>query len=188
MNVSTDRRHPFHTYNDRNRFRQFGFTQQNIVVDIDDVGRDTDISNGKGSLRHWHLGYRQCFSVISIFDGRLIPLYCSTSKLTCFWAVFHRLSLFRQTPVWLGRSSKNMYMHEPESWNYFAFDWLYRLLLEQSAAIIASLKKIFKKRRSRLTTILPSYSVQSVSSFRRHLHCIVDKSMDFSDLKTKTSD
>ena len=22
MNVSTDRRHPFHTYNDRNRFRQ----------------------------------------------------------------------------------------------------------------------------------------------------------------------
>ena len=52
MNVSTDRRHPFYTYNDRNRFRQFGFTQQNIVVDIDDVERDMEISNGKGSLRH----------------------------------------------------------------------------------------------------------------------------------------
>ena len=52
MNVSTDRRHPFHTYNDRNRFRQFGFTQQDNVVDIDDVERDMEISNGKGSLRH----------------------------------------------------------------------------------------------------------------------------------------
>ena len=51
MNVSTDRRHPFQTHNDRNRFRQFGFTQQNIVVDIDDVERDMEISNGKGSLR-----------------------------------------------------------------------------------------------------------------------------------------
>ena len=52
MNVSTDRRHPFHTYNDRNRFRQFGLTQQSIVVDIDDVERDMEISNGKGSFRH----------------------------------------------------------------------------------------------------------------------------------------
>ena len=52
MNVSTDRRHPFHTYNDRNRFRQFGFAQQNVVVELDDVGRDLEISNGKGSLRH----------------------------------------------------------------------------------------------------------------------------------------
>ena len=52
MNVSTDQRHPFHTHNDHNRFRQFGFTQQNIVVDIDDVKRDVEISDGKGSLRH----------------------------------------------------------------------------------------------------------------------------------------
>ena len=52
MNVYRDRRHSFYTDNDRNRFRQFGFTQQNIVVDIDDVERDMEISNGKGSLRH----------------------------------------------------------------------------------------------------------------------------------------
>ena len=52
MNVSTDRRRPFHTYNDRNRFRQFGFTQQNIVVYLDDVERDMKNSSGKGSLRH----------------------------------------------------------------------------------------------------------------------------------------
>ena len=32
---------------------------------------------------------------------------------------------------------------------------------------------------------LSSYSVQSVSSFRRHGHCIVGKKMDFSDLKNK---
>ena len=50
-NVSTDRRHPFHTYNDHNRFRQFRFTQQKIVVDIDDVERNMEISSGKGSLR-----------------------------------------------------------------------------------------------------------------------------------------
>ena len=68
-------------------------------------------------------------------------LYCSTSKLTCFWAIFHRLPLFRQTPVWLARSSKNMYMDEPESWNHFAIDSLNRSLLEQSAAVIALLKK-----------------------------------------------
>ena len=42
MNVSADRRHPFHAYNDRNRFMQFGFTQQNVVVDIDDVERDME--------------------------------------------------------------------------------------------------------------------------------------------------
>ena len=52
MNVSTDRRHPFHTYNDHNRFRQFGITQQSIVVNIDDEERDTDISDGEGSLIH----------------------------------------------------------------------------------------------------------------------------------------
>ena len=52
MNVSTDLCHPFHTYNDRSRYRQFGFTQQNIVVDINDVERDMGISNGKGSLGH----------------------------------------------------------------------------------------------------------------------------------------
>ena len=135
INVSTDRRHPFHTYNDRNRFRQFGFTQQNIVVEIDDGERDMEISNGKGSLRYWCLGCSQCFSVISIF------WYCSTNKLTCFWAIFHRLPLFRQTPVWLGRSSKNMYIDEPESWNYFAIDSLNRLLLEQS--VIGSLLFFF---------------------------------------------
>ena len=32
MNVFTDRRHPFHTFNDYSRFRQFGFTQRNIVA------------------------------------------------------------------------------------------------------------------------------------------------------------
>ena len=52
MNASTDQCHPFHTYNDCNQFRQFGFTQQNIIVDIDDMERDMEISNGKGSLRH----------------------------------------------------------------------------------------------------------------------------------------
>ena len=75
-----------------------------------------------------------------------------------------------------------MCMDEPQSWNHFASDELNRLLLEQSAAVIASLKK---KWRGRLTTIIPSYSVQSVSSFRRHLHCIVGMSVDFPDLKTK---
>ena len=68
LNISTDRRHPFHTYNDHNRFRQyFGFTQQNIVVNIDDVERHMEISNGRGSLGRWRLCCNQCFSVISIF-------------------------------------------------------------------------------------------------------------------------
>ena len=75
MNVSTDRCHPFRTCNDHNRFRQFWFAQQNIVLNIDDVEKDTEISNGKGSLRHWRLCYNQCFSVILIFwwqDNSLI--------------------------------------------------------------------------------------------------------------------
>ena len=49
-------------------------------------------------------------------------------------------------------------------------------------------KKKEKKRLSWLTTILSPYSVQSVSNFRLHLHCIVDKKMNFSYLKTNTSD
>ena len=52
MNVSTDQCHPFHTYNHHDRFKQFGFTKQNIIVNIDDVERDMEISNGRGSLRH----------------------------------------------------------------------------------------------------------------------------------------
>ena len=32
MNTSMDGCHLFHTYTDYNLFRQFGFTQQNIVV------------------------------------------------------------------------------------------------------------------------------------------------------------
>ena len=40
MNVSTDQ---------RRRFKQFGFRQQNIM---DDVERDMEMLNGKGSLRH----------------------------------------------------------------------------------------------------------------------------------------
>ena len=43
MNVSTDRCHPFHTYNDHNRFRQTGFTQQNIII-----------NTGQG--RQWRMG------------------------------------------------------------------------------------------------------------------------------------
>ena len=34
-----------------------------------------------------------------------------------------------------------MYMDEPESWNHFAIDSLNRSLLEQSAAVIVSLKR-----------------------------------------------
>ena len=40
MDVSLDQRHPFYIYNDHNLFRQFGFTQQNIIVNINDVERD----------------------------------------------------------------------------------------------------------------------------------------------------
>ena len=66
MNYSTGGRHLFHTYNGRNWFRQFGFTQQNIKVDMEDMERDMEIWNGKGSRRHWCPGYSQCFS--SDFD------------------------------------------------------------------------------------------------------------------------
>ena len=52
INISMDQCHPFHTYNDHNLFGQLGFTQQNSIVTVDNVERDTEISNGKGSLRH----------------------------------------------------------------------------------------------------------------------------------------
>ena len=104
MNVSTDRRHPFHTYNDRNRFRQFGFTRQNIVVDMDDVERDMEISNGKGSLGHWCLGYSQCFSVISIF------WYCSTIKTDLFLSYLSSLA-FIQTNSSLAWDVVQKYVH-----------------------------------------------------------------------------
>ena len=51
MDISTDQCHPIHTYDDHNLFRQCGFTQQNIVVNTDNVKRDMEISNWKGSLK-----------------------------------------------------------------------------------------------------------------------------------------
>ena len=72
-------------------------------------------------IGHWDVDASTTINASQRFrysNGRLIPLYCSTSKLTCFWAIFHRLSFFKQTPIWVGRSSKNMYVdqnqnHEP---------------------------------------------------------------------------
>ena len=66
-------------------------------------------------------------------------------RQTYLFLSYSSLPAIIQTPVWLGRSSKNMYMDEPESWNHFAIDSLNRLLLEQSTAIITSFKKSFKK-------------------------------------------
>ena len=99
MNVSTDRRHPFHAYNDRNRFRQFGFTQ-NIVVDIDDVERDMEISNGKGSLRIRYsnsliLQHKRTYLFLSYFSS---PAIIQTNS-SLAWEVVQ----------------KNMYIDEPES-------------------------------------------------------------------------
>ena len=50
VNVSMDPHHPFHTYNNHNRLRQVGFTQQNFIVNIDDVERDIELLNGKESF------------------------------------------------------------------------------------------------------------------------------------------
>ena len=80
MNISIDRCNPSHIYNDYNLFRQFRFTQQSVAVNTDDEQRNMEISNGNGSLRRWRLCYYS--------NERLIPLYCSTSKLSCFLAVF----------------------------------------------------------------------------------------------------
>ena len=92
---------------------------------------------------HWDIDASATVNASQWFrhsNGRLIPLYCSKRKLTCFWAICHRLPLSRRTPVWLGRSSKNMYINGPESWSHSAIDSLNRSLLEQGVAIIASLK------------------------------------------------
>ena len=52
LNVFMDRRLPFHTYNDHNRFRQFGFKQQNRPFQHSRHGKGQGkISNGKDTLR-----------------------------------------------------------------------------------------------------------------------------------------
>ena len=98
---------------------------KNIVVDIDDLERDMAISNGKGSLRHWCLGYGQCFSVISIsWYNSLIQQHKQAYLfLSYFWS-----SAIIQTPIWLGRSSKNIYIDEPKSRNHIAIDSLSKSL------------------------------------------------------------
>ena len=138
MNISTDRRHPFHTYNDRNRFRQFGFTRQNIVVDIGGVERDMEISNGKVSLRNWCHGYSHCFSVISIFWYNSLSL--QYRQLYLFLSNFSSPVII-QTNSTLAWEVVQKYVH---GWTRIMkplchwFDSLNRWLLEQSAAIIAS--------------------------------------------------
>ena len=129
--------------------------------------RDVEISNGKGSLRHWCLGYSQCFSVISRFwYNSLIQQH----KQTYFsLSYFNRLLLLRQTPVWHGRSSRNMYRDEPESWNRFAIDSLNCSLSEQ---IIASLKK--KKKMTQVVddnSIVIQYPIGIKFSMSLALHC-----------------
>ena len=112
-------------------------------------------------------------------NGRLILLIVS---------IFHRLPLFRQTPVLLGRSSKTMCIAEPESRNHFAIDSLQIAHFNKQKQKKCNNHRVNKKwkkkkRLSWLTTILSSYSVQSESSFRRHFHWILGKTMDFSDKK-----
>ena len=63
-----------------------GFTQQNIVVDIDDVERDMEIWNGKGSLKHWCRGNSKCCWVISIF--RYYPLIQQHKQTYLFLSYF----------------------------------------------------------------------------------------------------
>ena len=65
------------------------------------------------------LQYKQIYLFMSYFSS---PVIIQTNS-TLAWEVV-----------------KNMYMDEPESWNHFAIDTLNRTLLEQSAAIGASLK------------------------------------------------
>ena len=48
MNIPTDRRHSFHTYSDHSSFRQFAFTERNIVVNTDNVERDWKSRTGRG--------------------------------------------------------------------------------------------------------------------------------------------
>ena len=101
---------------------------------------------------HWDIDASATVNASQWFrhsNGRLIPLYCSKRKLTCFWAICHRLPLSRRTPVWLGRSSKNMYINGPESWSHSAIDSLKRWLLQHSAAINSSLKKEEKKKKKK---------------------------------------
>ena len=74
MNGSTDRRYPLHTYNDHSWFRQFEFTQQNVVVNLDDVERVMEISNGKG---FWDIDASATINASRRFRysiGRTIPL------------------------------------------------------------------------------------------------------------------
>ena len=110
MNVSTDRRHPFYTSNDYNRFRQFGFTQQNIVVNIDDEESDTEFLTGKGSLRHWRLGYNLCFSFILIFLWQGNSLILQRKQAYLFLSSFSSPA-FTQTNSSLGWEVVQIYVH-----------------------------------------------------------------------------
>ena len=159
MNVSTDRRHPFYTSNDYNRFRQFGFTQQNIVVNIDDEESDTEVFTGKGSLRHWRLGYNLCFTFISIFLWQGNSLILQRKQAYLFLSYFSSPA-FTKTNSSLGWGVVQKYVHMNKN---------HETTLP-SAAIIAWF--FFIECRGWLTTNLSSHSVQSASSFRRHLHCI----------------
>ena len=142
MNFFTDWHHPLHTYNNHNRFRQFGFTQQNIIVNTDDVERDIEISNGKGSWRHWCFCRSRCFSVISIFWWQVNFLILQYKQTYLFLSYFSPPATI-QTNSTLAWEFVQKYLH---GWTrimkpfcHFAIDSLNRSLLEQSAAIIASL-------------------------------------------------
>ena len=162
MDVSTDRRHPFHTYNDRNRFGQFELTQQNIVVDINDVERDTEISNGKRSMRHWRLGDSQCFSVISIFWWEANSLILQHMQTYLFLSYFSSPAIIhtKSSLAWEVVQKYVAYIDEPESRKRFAIDSFKSLTFRTKCSNHRVIKKKKKKWCSWLTTISSSYSVQ----------------------------
>ena len=157
MNVSTDRHHPFHTYNDRNRFRQFGFAQQNVVVELDDVGRDLEISNGKGSLRHWCLGYSQCFSVISIFWWQANSPILQHKQTYLFLSCFSSPAII-QTSSSLAWEVVQKCVH---GWTRIMkplCHWFIKsLTFRTKCGNHRVIKKKKEKRRSWLTTIISSF-------------------------------
>ena len=113
MNVFTDRRHPFHTYNGRNRFRQLFWIH---------TTKHRSRHRRRGE-RHGILEWRGVIETLmprvqSVFLGDFDILIAYNSliqqhkQIYLFLSYFSSPAIIIETPVWLGRSSQNIYMVE----------------------------------------------------------------------------
>ena len=191
MNVSTDRRHPFHTYNDRNRFRQLFW-----IHTTKHRSRHRRRGERRGNLEwKWVIETLMPWLQSMLLSDFVILMagwfHYTAAHANLLFLSYFSLPAIIQTSSSLAWEVVQKYV---QGWTRMMKPlclWFIKWLTSRTKCSSHRVIKkccYFQNDAVGWRRFLLSHSVQSLSSIRRHLHCIVGKSVDFPDLKTKTRD